>query len=69
MQVQHPLNLKNPRFSKVYKVSGRMTEEEMKGNIKKKKKKEKGKRRGSMGKMDRATEDEIKTGKRKRGNH
>lgn len=45
-----------------------MTEEEMKGNIKKKKK-EKGKRRGSMGKMDRATEDEIKTGKRKRGNH
>ena len=47
-----------------------MTEEEMKGNIKKKKKKrEKGKRRGSMGKMERATEDEIKTGKRKRGNH
>lgn len=45
-----------------------MTEEEMKGNIKKKIK-EKGKRRGSMGKMDRATEDEIKTGKRKRGNH
>jgi len=40
MQVQHPLNLKNPRFSKVYKVSGRMTEEEMKGNIKKKKKRE-----------------------------